>query len=64
MDTSGTEDTPGGRVRSSQLFGVTAGDPVTFAVVVAALVLVALVASLVPARRAATVDPTRALHNP
>jgi putative ABC transport system permease protein len=50
------------RVLTTQLFGVSAYDPVTFAVVVITLTLVALVASLIPARRAASVDPTRALH--
>ncbi len=50
------------RVLASQLFGVTPGDPVTFAIVAIALAIVALLASLLPAARAATVDPTRALH--
>jgi putative ABC transport system permease protein len=50
------------RVLSAQLFGVSAFDPLTFAAVVATLAIVALLASLVPARRAASVDPTKALH--
>jgi predicted permease len=50
------------RALTSQLFGVSRSDPVTFAVVVGALTAVALVASAVPARRAASVDPTRALQ--
>jgi ABC-type antimicrobial peptide transport system permease subunit len=50
------------RVLSSQLFGVTPTDPLTIAAVVATLIGVALVASAVPARRAAGVDPTRALQ--
>ena len=50
------------RVLTSQLFDVTPGDPATFAIVAIALACVALLATLVPARRAATVDPTRALH--
>jgi ABC-type lipoprotein release transport system permease subunit len=50
------------RILSSQLFGVTPGDPVTFAIVAATLAAVGLLASLVPATRAATVNPTRALH--
>jgi putative ABC transport system permease protein len=47
------------RALSGQLFGVTRTDPLTMAVVVATLIGVALVASAVPARRAATVNPTR-----
>ena len=50
------------RVLTTQLFGVSAYDPVTFAAVAVALTLVALVASLIPASRAASVDPTSALH--
>jgi len=37
-------------------------DPLTIAAVVAMLVGVALVASVIPARRAASIDPTRALQ--
>ncbi len=51
------------RVLASQLFNVSRTDPVTIGAVVAALVGVALVASAVPARRAAAVDPTRALQS-
>jgi ABC-type antimicrobial peptide transport system permease subunit len=50
------------RVLAGQLFGVTRADPVTIAAVIATLICVALVASAVPARRAAAVDPTRALQ--
>ncbi len=50
------------RVLSQQLFGVSAVDPLTFVAVVGTLAAVAAVASLVPAGRAASVDPTRALH--
>ena len=49
------------RVLTSQLVGVSPTDPLTVGAVVATLIGVALVASVVPARRAATVDPTRAL---
>ena len=51
------------RVLSSQLFGVSRTDPLTIGAVVATLIGVALVASAVPARRAAAVDPTRALQS-
>jgi len=50
------------RVLATQLFGVSAYDPLTFGAVVIALAVVALIASLIPAMRAASVDPTRALH--
>ena len=44
------------------LFGVTPLDPATFTVVGMALLLVALVACAIPARRAANVDPIEALR--
>jgi predicted permease len=44
------------------LFGVTADDPVTFAAVAVLLVLVALLACYIPARRAMLVDPIVVLH--
>jgi len=50
------------RVVASQLFGVTTTDPATFVVVPLALVVVALLASWLPARRAARVDPMVALR--
>ena len=51
------------RVLTSQLFGVTRTDPVTIAAVVGVLAAVALAASAVPARRAAAIDPTKALQS-
>ena len=50
------------RLTSSLLFGVTEGDPVTLASVSGLLVVVALLASYFPARRATRVDPVNALR--
>jgi ABC-type antimicrobial peptide transport system permease subunit len=46
----------------SLLFGVSARDPITFASVAALLILMALLASYIPARRAMLVDPVVALR--
>jgi len=51
-----------GRVLSSQLFGVSAKDPVTYVAVSLLLGCAALMACYVPARRAARVDPVVALR--
>ena len=51
-----------GRLLSSSLFGVEPSDPLTFISAVAGVVLVALAASFVPARRASSVDPLVAIR--
>ena len=50
------------RAMASLLYGVTPGDPVSFVAAPVLLVLVALVASYLPARRAASVDPAITLR--
>jgi ABC-type antimicrobial peptide transport system permease subunit len=47
---------------SSQLYGVKAFDPVTLAVAVLLTAFMVLVAAALPARRAAAVEPMKALR--
>ena len=50
------------RLIASQLFGLKAGDSATFSAACLVMAVVALAASYFPARRAASVDPMRALR--
>jgi predicted permease len=51
-----------GRMLASALYGVSAFDALTWTMALATLVIAAIVAAFVPARRAATVDPISALR--
>lgn len=50
------------RVMKDLLFGVSATDPVTFTGIALLFIVVALAASYIPARRAARIDPMKALR--
>jgi predicted permease len=51
-----------GRVVATFIYGIAPYDPLTFAAVAALLATVALLASIIPAFRAARIEPTRALR--
>lgn len=51
-----------GRLISAQLYGVTGWDPLALSVAAAALAVSALIATIIPALRAASIDPMRALR--
>jgi len=51
------------RLLGSLLFGVAATDPLTFTIVPGLLILAALLASYLPARRAASIDPAVSLRS-
>jgi ABC-type antimicrobial peptide transport system permease subunit len=50
------------RLMSSLLYGVSPADPFTYAVAALGVAAVALIATYIPARRAAIVDPMEALR--
>jgi putative ABC transport system permease protein len=51
------------RVLASQMYGITARDPLTYGAVALLLAGVALLATYVPARRATKVEPMLTLHS-
>src|SRR5262249_49470836 len=51
------------RLLSDLLFGVDAGDPLTFEAIAAMLTLIGILACYIPARKAASVDPLVALRD-
>ena len=50
------------RLMAKQLFGISAHDPLTYASVALVLILVAVAACYIPARRAVRVDPMTSLR--
>ncbi len=52
-----------GRLLRALLFDVTVSDPMTYGLVAGVLAMVTLLAAYLPARRAARIDPTRALRS-
>jgi macrolide transport system ATP-binding/permease protein len=51
-----------GHLMASQLYGVGAYDPYAFVVAALVLIICALIAGFIPARRAASIDPMQALR--
>jgi putative ABC transport system permease protein len=51
------------RVMKNLLFNISPADPATFALITLVLVIVALIACYIPARRATKVDPLIALKH-
>jgi len=58
----GTAALISGRLVSQQLYGINGNDPITYIVTAVLLMMVALVASFAPARRALQVDPLEVLQ--
>jgi ABC-type lipoprotein release transport system permease subunit len=52
-----------GRWLQGQLFEVSPRDPLSLGLVAVALLLAASLAAVIPARRATSIDPARALHD-
>jgi putative ABC transport system permease protein len=50
------------RLMSSLLLGVSSADPLTYLIAATGVAAISLLATYVPARRAAKVDPVEALH--
>jgi len=51
-----------GRLISSQLYGVDSSDPAALSIAVSSLAVCAFIAAIIPAARAASIDPTKALR--
>jgi ABC-type antimicrobial peptide transport system permease subunit len=51
-----------GRLMSSELYQVSSYDPLVLTVAILALAFCALLASIIPAQRAATIDPVQAMR--